>query len=133
MPNRSKGHKGHKGNKGHKGHKSDKTYGGQSGAAGHTLSTYGNFDQQMKQLNEGNELRAEGQPVSMMGGTCGVPLLHGGSALAQVAVPAVLLVANNQFSKTKKSFKKFKMGKRTMRYPNSRKIRGSRRRQSGKR
>ena len=96
--------------------------GGQS-AADYAQSTYGNYPQQMAQLEQGNLLRAAGQPVK--GGSCGVPFVKGGGPLAQVAVPAVLLVANNRFAKTKKCLKKFKMGKR-MRFK-SRKFRGSRR------
>jgi hypothetical protein len=107
---------------------------GGAGAADHALNTYGNFDQQMAQLKDGNVLHAAGQPVAAItGGSCGVPLVQGGSALSQVAVPAVLLVANNRYGKTRKSMKKFKMRKPNMRFMKSRKYRGSRRSRSGKR
>lgn len=114
--------------------KASKFFGG-AGASDHTLNTYGNFDQQMAQLSEGNLLHAAGQPVvaAITGGSCGVPLVQGGSVLSQVAVPAVLLVANNRYGKTRKSMKKFKMRKPNMRFMKSRKFRGSRRSRSGKR
>lgn len=112
--------------------KASKVFGG-VGASDHTLNTYGNFNQQMAQLSAGNKLQAAGQPVAIVGGSCGVPLVKGGSALSQVAVPAVLLVANNRYGKTRKSMKKFKMRKPNMRSTKSRKYRGSRRTRSGKR
>jgi len=112
--------------------KMGKIMGGED-ASNHVLSTYGNFNQQMAQLDKGNLLHAAGQPVAIVGGSCGVPLVQGGSALSQVAVPAVLLVANNRYGKTRKSMKKFKMRKPNMRFMKSRKFRGSRRSRSGKR
>lgn len=102
---------------------------GGAGAAEYVASVFGGPSQQTAQLNESNQLK----PVVTKGGSCGVPLVQGGSPLAQIAVPAVLLVANNRFGKTKKSFKKFKMGKRSVRFPKSRKFRGSRAKRSGKR